>query len=185
MTNWTNRLSPRTKIGLGTAALLALGAAGGAGAVAVTRPAIEMAPITPIAIGTLARHSGIVTVKGRIAEVYGNRFIVGDASGRTMVDAGRFAEAGMQAGAPVTVQGRYLDGQLHASFLVDQAGTVEQVGPAHRLHGHPGGPDGPCRDHDRGREDGPDRAMTPPLPAAGAPVPIAAGQAPVAPAPGR
>ena len=137
MTDWKNM--PRNRLAVAAAALLALGAAGGAGAVQLTRPTVEMAPTVPTAVAKLAQSSGIVTVKGRVAETYGDRFVLQDGSGRTLVDAGRGA-ADVQSGAALTVQGRYLDGQLHASYLVDAQGNVQAVGAPPPP---PGGPHGP------------------------------------------
>jgi hypothetical protein len=141
----------KVKLGAGAALLLALGAAGGAAVVETTRPSVEMAPANPVAISSLPQRDGIVTIKGKVAEVYGDRFILADGSGRTMVDTGHDSTP-PTAGAALTVQGRYDDGQLNASFLIDQAGNVTSVGPRHgfRLgkHGFEG--------HRRDRRDGPD-----------------------------
>lgn len=151
MSEWKKRhWTPRNRLAVAGAALLALGAAGGAGAVQLTRPSVEMAPTVPTAIARLASTSGIVTVKGRVAETYGDRFVLQDGSGRTLVDVG-WAGSRIQSGAALTVQGRYRDGQLRASYLVDGQGNVEAVGgPPHgpRRGGPdapppPGGPHGP------------------------------------------
>ncbi|WP_341209561.1 hypothetical protein [uncultured Sphingomonas sp.] len=149
-------LSRGQRVALGGAALLAMGAAGGAGAVQLTRPSVEMAPTVPTAIAKLPATSGIVTVRGRVAGVYGTRFLVEDASGRTLVDAGRGAGT-LTKGAPVLVQGRFDDGQLRARFLADQGG-VREVGA-------------------------PPPPPAPPAPGAGAPPPPGAG-APPPPPPG-
>lgn len=141
-------LEHRQWAALGAVVVLAA-SAGGAGAMAMTRPAIEMAPTVATPIARLASSNGIVTVKGRVAEVFGDRLVVQDASGRTMIDAGRDGAQGLAAGAPVMVQGRYDQGQLRAHFLVGPNGAVEAVGPGHPPHGRgapppPGaGPDGP------------------------------------------
>ncbi|MDR6786717.1 hypothetical protein J2Y58_000055 [Sphingomonas sp. BE138] len=116
------------RVALAGAALLAVGAAGGAGAVQLTRPSVEMAPTVPTAIAKLPASDGIVTVRGRVAAVYGQRFLVEDATGRTLVDAGRGAGT-LTRGAPVLVQGRFDDGQLRARFLADQAGVREVGAP--------------------------------------------------------
>ncbi|MGK6321995.1 hypothetical protein ACMGDM_02800 [Sphingomonas sp. DT-51] len=150
--------APR-RLALAGAALLALGAAGGAGAMALTRPAVEMAPTVPTAVAKLPQSSGVVTVRGRVAAVYGDRFVVEDATGRALVDAGR--DSAPRAGAPVLVQGRYDEGQLRARFLVDSAGARE-VGP-------PPPPRGPG---------------APPVPGAGAPPPPPGAGAPPPPPPG-
>ncbi len=101
------------KVALGLGLGLAIGAAGGAGAVSLTRPAVEMAPTVATPVGRLSASNGVVTVKGRVAEVYGDRFVVQDATGRAMVDAGR--DNAPTKGQAVQVQGRYDDGQLRAS----------------------------------------------------------------------
>lgn len=175
-------LPPRLRTPIAAALLLALGAAGGAGAVSMTRPGVEMAPTQPTAIARLAQTSGVVTVKGRVAEQYGDRFVVQDGSGKTLVDAGPDA-GGLETGSVVMVQGRYADGQLHASYLVDAQGRVRAVAPPPPPHGPgmappppPGGP-----------------GMAPPPPPPGAPgmappppagaVPPPPGVAPIAPPP--
>ena len=175
----------RQRLALGAAALVAAGAAGGAGAVALTRPAIEMAPTIATPIARLGGSDGIVTVKGRVAEVFGDRFVVQDGSGRAMVDAGRDGAGRIVRGNMVLVQGRYDDGQLRARFLVDPAGQVREVGPGHGPHGpHGPGRDGPGRDGPGGPHGdgppppppaaGPDRAPAPPPVAGNAPAPAPA-----------
>jgi len=136
----------RAALAAGAAILVALGAAGGAGAVQATRPTVEMAPTVRTPIARLAQTSGVVTVKGRVAEVYGDRFVVQDGSGRTLVAAGREARGTVAAGQPVMVQGRYDDGQLRASYLVDRDGRIVAAGPVGRRHGGPGPKGGPGRD---------------------------------------
>ena len=176
MVEWkrpTIRVSRRTRILSGAVVLLALGAAGGAGAVSLTRPAVEMAPTVPTAIARLAQTSGIVTVKGRVAEVYGNRFVVQDGSGRILVDAGRGSSGAIRSGSGMTVQGRYDQGQLRASYLVDPQGQIEEVG-ARPPHAGPGGP----------RGDGPPPPPPPPgAGPAGAPPPPPPGGAGALPPP--
>ena len=127
-------------------ALLAIGAAAGASADHLTRPGIEMAPLRPVAIRSLPDHSGIVSVRARVAETYGNKIVLDDGSARTLVDLGRAGEEGSLAsdGQTVTVQGRFDRGMLHASFLVDPTGEVRAIGPAGGPpHGHDGPPHGP------------------------------------------
>lgn len=170
------RLDGRPAKALTAILLLGLGAAGGAGAVSMTRPGVEMAPAQPVAIASLAGRTGIVTVRGRVAEVYGGRFTVRDGSGRTLVDAGpRALDGAVTAGAQVTVQGRFDEGVLRASFLVGADGNVTPLGPPHGGPRHGPGPrgDGP---------PGPGCAPPPPPAAQGnTQTPPAA---PAAPAPG-
>lgn len=162
-------------------ALLVLGAVAGAGAMTYTRPSIEMAPAIPTAIAKVPQTAGLVTVKGKIAEVYGDRFILQDGSGRLLIDAGPDASGKLQQGNALMAQGRYDNGQLHASYLVDPQGGITDVGgPPHAPHGpgHGGPPPPP-----------PGAGPTPPPPGgimapSPPPMPLPAGAvAPPAPAP--
>ncbi len=137
---WTPNINRRQRIGLGGAALLALGVAGGVGAVSLTRPPVEMAPTVSTAISNLSTTHGIVTVRGQVAAIYGDRFLVQDRTGRALVDAGRNGAASVAVGSPVLVQGRFDDGQLRARFLVDESGSVREVGPPSPPHHRPGPP---------------------------------------------
>lgn len=169
-----HRLRDRPGAALAAAALLALG--GGAGAVAMhaARPSVTMAPAVPVAIRALS-SSGIVTIRGRVAEIYGNKFIIADASGRALVETGREGEDGrlVTAGEPVTVQGRFDRGFVHAAFLVAPDGKVTALGPLdgprHGRHGPPHGP-----------EDGPDGPPPPGIDRDGnaPPPPVAASAVP-------
>jgi len=183
MTKWIPTLTPKRRLGLGGAALLAIGGAGGAGAISLTRPSVEMAPTVPTAIAKLPSAQGIVTVRGRVAEIYGDRFIVQDATGRVLVDAGRGGDDALTIGSPVMIQGRYDSGQVKARFLVDGSGHVEEVGPPPPPHGRgprpgdappPPGRDGPP----------PPPVGAPPPPGADAPPPPPSGAGALPPVPG-
>src|SRR4051812_45358538 len=63
---------------------LAIGVAGGAGAMKFVRPTPEMAPLTPVAISTMPASS-LVTIKGTVTEIYGNKFILQDQSGKALI----------------------------------------------------------------------------------------------------
>lgn len=169
------RLRSRPSTALGALALLAVG--GGAGAVVVqaTRPSVSMAPVSPVAIRSLS-SSGIVTIKGRVAEIYGKAFVMADASGRALVDTGREGEGGtlVTAGEAVTVQGRFDGGIVHAAFLVGPDNKVVVLGPLRGPHDRPGR---------HGPERGPGRDAPPPPPAAGT-APQSAAPAAPAPTPG-
>lgn len=162
------RLRNRSGAALAAVALLALGGGVGAVAMRAARPSIAMAPAAPIAIRSLS-SSGIVTIRGRVAEIYGNKFIVADASGRALVDTGREGEGGrlVTAGEAVTVQGRFDRGFVRAAFLVGPDNKVIALaplgGPPHGGHRWRHGPD--------------DRPDAPPPP------PVAAGAAPAAASP--
>ena len=177
-------LSPgrRGKIALIGAGLLALGSATGAVVMAEARPSATMAPASPAAIRSLP-SSGIVTIRGRVAEIFGNKFIMADASGRALVDTGREGDGRqlVTPGEPVTVQGRLERGLVHAAFLVGSDNQVVALGP---LAGPPHPPRGPHCGPDRGPGAPPppsdDDAVAPlappaPVPAAGAAAGAATG----------
>ncbi len=163
--------------GVAAVALLALGIAGGAGAMKLAKPSVEMAPMAPVAIATLP-DGDLVTIKGKVAEVFGNKFVLQDASGRALVETGPSGENGklVTVNEEISVQGRFDDGFLHASFLVHPDGKIEALGPAgkppHHGHGPRPGPDGP-KGPKGGPKGGPDaRSDVDPGPAAG---PVADG----------
>ena len=171
-----------TRAGLIAVALLAVGVGGGATVAHMAAPSVEMAPASPVAIRSLSDSGSIVTVRGKVAEVYGSAFILADGSGRALVEAGPHHgvlggdSALVAVGQTVSVQGHFRDGTIHASFLVGADGTVTALrpmgpprggregpgGPGFR-HGPHGGPDGP---DGRGLDRGPDDSDAPPPPPA-------------------
>ncbi|WP_116090691.1 hypothetical protein [Sphingomonas crusticola] len=167
-------LPPRTVLAIGAAAILAIGGVAGAVVGHDMKPAIEMAPLKPVAIRSLSSDSGIVTVRGRVAEIFGNKLVVDDGSARALVDTGREGDSRALAvvGAPLTAQGRFDRGVLHASFLVDAAGKVTALGPL----GGPPDRHGPPHGHGDGPPPPPPGNGPPPPPppgAASAPAPAA------------
>lgn len=188
MPNPLSRFRRRPAI-LGAAlGLLVVGGGAGALAVEANRPTVTMAPATPVAIRTLTNDDdSIVTIRGRVAEIYGDKFVMADGSGRALVETGREGEDGtlVGVGQPVTVQGRFDRGTFHAAFLIGADGKVKALGPLGRPphdRGGPGGPGGPGApgSPDRGPGAGPDRA--PPPPPAGGAAPAATPAAGTAPA---
>jgi len=179
------QVSRRGKLGAAAAALLALGAAGGAGAVSLTRPSVEMAPTVATPIAKLPASTGVVTVKGRIVEVFGSRFVIQDQTGRTMIDAGRRSDVRPTVGQMVGVQGRYDEDSLHASYLIGPDGRVSVIGQPGCPRPGPGGPghsphDGPPPPPPPG---GPERGSpNPPPPGCDMPASGAARTLPPAPA---
>lgn len=121
---------PRNRRGLVVGAIalpLALGAAG----LSLARG--DVSPLTPVAPTAIAsfQPSGAIAAKGEVAEIYGNKFIVQDATGRALVETGREGEGGrlVKKGDTITVQGRFEDGFLHATRLTYADGRVLPLGP--------------------------------------------------------
>ncbi len=88
---------------------------------------LSMAP-API---TAMRDWSPVAVRGDVAEVFGNKFIVADDSGRALVDTGRAGEGGtlVARSEAVTVQGRFEHGFIHATAITHADGRSDVVGP--------------------------------------------------------
>jgi uncharacterized protein YdeI (BOF family) len=99
--------------------------------------------LTPVAIGKL-QAADVVAVKGSVAEIYGNKFIVQDDSGRMLVDLGpRGDDANVVTkGEQVSVQGRFDRGFIAAQVLSHADGRNQAFGPPP--------PPRPDRDADRG-----------------------------------
>jgi hypothetical protein len=141
---------------LAAIALLGAGGAIGATGARMAGPSIEVAPLSPVTIASLKSDEGLVTVRGKVSEVYGPMFTLADGSGRTLVDGGPRSEGLIAAGTPVTIQGWNRNGVVRASFLVGADGKVTPLGRPHDRHGrHDGG-------HGRDRDDRDDRAGPPP-----------------------
>jgi len=122
------RIPARTWVVAAIAAPLALGAAGlslaqGTG--------FQPTPVDPVAIQALAPSSAIA-IKGEVAEIFGNKFVVQDPTGRALVETGPAGESGklVSKGEAVTVQGRFETGFLHASVLTHGDGRKVVIGPA-------------------------------------------------------
>lgn len=92
---------------------------------------VALTPVAPVAIQALA-PSGATAVKGEVAEIYGNKFVVQDPTGRALVETGPAGEGGrlVAKGEGVTVQGRFENGFLHARLLTHGDGRQEVLGPA-------------------------------------------------------
>ncbi len=157
----------RGVIATGTvAAVLIAGAALGAGG---TRLAQNWQPqsvmlLQPAPIDKMAEQTP-VAIKGDVAEIYGNKFVVQDASGRALVDTGPRGEdrAIVAKGETITVQGRFDRGVVRADVLAHADGRNEAFGPPDRGPKGQKGPKGP-----KGPKDGPgaraDRGPPPPPP---------------------
>ncbi|MDR7037611.1 hypothetical protein J2X36_002358 [Methylobacterium sp. BE186] len=111
------------------AAPLALGAVGLS--LAQPGPAVAPTPVAPGAISDLA-PSGAIAVRGEVAEIFGNKFVLQDGTGRALVETGRAGEDGtlVAKGETVTVQGRFETGFLHAALITRADGTPVLFGRA-------------------------------------------------------
>jgi hypothetical protein len=141
-------------IGASLVAAIAIGALGGAGA---SRLAHRYMPqqvmlLQPASVGQM-KPDTVVAAKGKVAEMFGNKFILDDGTGRVLVDTGPQGDRAPVADKDetVTVQGHFDRGQIHAQLLVRANGDTLAFGappPPHGPHG-PKGPKGP-READRG-----------------------------------
>lgn len=113
------------------AALLAAGVAG-AGATALaqrghhaTFVALQPGPVSAM------RDGSAVALKGDVAEIFGNKFILGDASGRALIETGRQGEGGglVTKSETVTVQGRFDHGFVHAVAIQHGDGRTVVLDP--------------------------------------------------------
>ncbi|NEU13270.1 DNA-binding protein [Methylobacterium sp. BTF04] len=90
-----------------------------------------LTPVEPTAIASL-KPSAAIAAKGEVAEIYGNKFVVQDGTGKALVETGKSGEGGtlVKAGEAVTVQGRFENGFLHALLITRADGSKTLVGPA-------------------------------------------------------
>ncbi|MCX7363929.1 MAG: hypothetical protein NTV97_19080 [Alphaproteobacteria bacterium] len=86
--------------------------------------------LTPVSIGKL-QASDVVAVKGNVVEIYGNKFILQDDSGRMLVDLGpRGDDANaVTKGEQVSVQGRFDRGFIAAQVVSHADGRNQAFGP--------------------------------------------------------
>ncbi|MBN9219329.1 MAG: hypothetical protein J0I79_15375 [Mesorhizobium sp.] len=116
--------------GLFAAGLIAVGLVAGAGATILSVPRERVVLMQPTAITKLASDSD-VAVKGKVVEIYGNKFVVDDGSGRALVETGRAGEGGqlVAAGETLTVQGHFDNGFIHGELLMHADGKAESLRP--------------------------------------------------------
>lgn len=122
---------PAARRGLVVGALALPLALGAAGLSFAQKGEIATTPLEPVTIAALA-PSGAVAAKGAVAEIFGNKFILQDGTGRALVETGRQGEGGdlVRKGETVTVRGRFEKGFFHAASLVRADGTVTSLKPA-------------------------------------------------------
>ena len=112
-------------------ALLAVGLVAGAGAARFMGNHDAQPLMPPVAISAMADDT-VVAVKGKVGDIFGNKFLVEDQSGRMLVDTGPAGDVGTLVARDeiVTVQGRFDDGFLRGAMIVHADGKTDLVGPA-------------------------------------------------------
>lgn len=113
-------------------AVLAVGAAAGAGGVRLAekwQPRSVML-LQPTAINAL-QPGAPSAVHGSVSEIFGNKFILDDGSGRALVDLGPRGENAdtVAKGEILTVQGSFDRGVIHAQIVAHADGRTEAFGP--------------------------------------------------------
>lgn len=177
----------RRSIGTGLlAGILAIGAAAGAGGMQLVQRlrAQPVLLLQPVGINAL-QDGATGAVKGQVADVFGNAFVVQDGTGRMLVETGPRGE-GRTLVAPqetVTVQGRFERGKLHAQLLVHADGRAEGFGPKPPPHPHGPPPPPPPGAAPPPPPPFPPRADMAPPPRPDSPPPPALGAAPPPPPP--
>ena len=122
------RMAPRALAAAALAAAAALGA--GATAVAERGRSVTLVALAPQPVSAL-KDGTMTAVKGDVAEIFGNKFVVQDGSGRALVETGRRGENAVLVakGEPVTVQGRFERGSLHAAAITHADGHADALDP--------------------------------------------------------
>jgi hypothetical protein len=160
------KVSPRLISAGIVAAVLAVGAAGGAGAdryIQKTRPQGVLL-LLPAPIAQMI--PGPVAVRGQVAEIFGNKFIIQDDSGRTLADTGPRGEGGklVAKGETVTIQGHFEHGFIHANVMTRADGTSEAFGQPNHPRSEHGPDDRPGLHSDRGAGSDRGHGREPPPP---------------------
>ncbi len=118
--------------GAAGAALLAMGAAGGAVGAGLLRPepVIYDAGLAATPISDLVENDH-VALNGEVVEIFGNKFVLEDGAARALVETGRAGEdkALVLVGEQLTVQGRFEHGFLHAGAIRHADGRIETIAP--------------------------------------------------------
>lgn len=126
----------RQRLAVAAALVGAFAVGGGVTAVALQsrQPALVM--LTPAPIAAMQDWNA-VAVKGQVADIFGNKFILQDESGRALVETGPRGEGGtlVAKSETVTVQGRFEHGFIHAQVVSHGDGRNDIVGPPGPPHG--------------------------------------------------
>lgn len=128
----TRRPIPRSVLAGVAVAVLAVGAAAGAAGVQLAqrwRPQDVML-LQPVAVAKL-QDGNPAAVKGTVAEIFGNKFVLDDGSGHALVDLGPRGEDAdaVSKGETVTVQGMFDRGVVHADIVSHADGRSQAFGP--------------------------------------------------------
>jgi hypothetical protein len=115
-------------VGLAAAGLLALGIVAGASAMVVGAPHATVLLMKPTPISTLQPDT-VAAVKGKVSDIYGNKFVVQDDSGKTLVETGPRGDGAelVKIGEAVTVQGHFDNGFLHGDLLIGADGQAHSL----------------------------------------------------------
>ena len=86
--------------------------------------------LTPVVIDKM-QPDNVVAVKGTVAEIFGNKFILQDDTGRALVELGPQGEDGgvVAKGEAVMVQGQFERGFIHAQLVSHADGRNQAFGP--------------------------------------------------------
>lgn len=176
-TRWQGK--PRGLLAGAALAVLIVAAAAGAGGVKMAQrwqPQSVML-LQPMAIDRLAAGDA-VAVRGSVAEIFGNKFVLDDGTGRALVDLGPRGEDAdvVTKGETVTVQGLFDRGIMHARIVSHADGRNDA------FDGPPPPPDAPPPRRGEAPPP-PPRADVPPPPPPGAPPPPPRVDAPPPPPP--
>ena len=104
----------------------------GAGATDLARRGhgVTLVALVPAPINAMKPWSA-VAIKGQVSEIFGNKFVVDDGSGRALVETGPKGDNGdiVAKAETVTVQGRFEHGFVHAVAIQHADGRADVVGP--------------------------------------------------------
>ena len=133
------RYTPR-RAALGAALLAACAVGAGATAIAQRAQQPILLALAPVPI-TAMQDGSQVALKGQVAEIFGNKFILSDDSGRALIETGPKGDRAhlVNASETVTVQGRFEHGFVHALAIQYGDGHTTVLGPP----GPPRPPHGP------------------------------------------
>ncbi|MBE7219687.1 MAG: hypothetical protein INR64_14540 [Caulobacteraceae bacterium] len=137
----------RTAVAAALAGAFVVG--GGVAALALQNRQPTLVMLTPAPVATM-KDGGAVAVKGQVAEIFGNKFVVDDGTGRALVETGPKGERSplVAKAETVTVQGRFENGFIHAQAVSHADGRNDLIGPAAGGPPPPPPPGGPLADRD-------------------------------------